>query len=265
MRDKFAVITGGSSGIGFELAKIFAENGFDILIAGHNAEHLQAAASKLRETGAHIEVFASDLSLDEGVISLFGFIKSLRRELDAVAINAGRGVGGRFVDQTDFKDELELMRLNVISSVQLAKLVLPAMVARGQGRVLFTGSISGTTPVPYEAVYGGSKAFINSFSKALNYELKDSGVTTTVLMPEATGTDFFHHAQMDETKVGSGHKQDPALVAKQGFEALMAGHESVFGGDMTAKLKGRVVNSMLPDKAKASMAAHRSKPGSAKE
>ena len=262
---KLAVVTGASNGIGKELAKLFAKDGYSLVIAGRDEERLAVTASELQALGAQqIHSFLGDLTDRSQVEALFQKIKSVGLPIDAVAINAGRGLGGRFATETSIEEELEIINLNITSTVLLAKLVVPDMVARGQGRILFTGSISGTTPVPFEAVYGGSKAFVNSFSHALRIELQGTGVTTTVLMPDATETDFFHHAHMEDTKVGSGPKQDVEVVAQEGYDALMSGRESVFGGDLMAKVRGRVMNSVLPDKLKERMAGHRSEPGGAK-
>ena len=162
------------------------------------------------------------------------------------AINAGVGVGGEFARETDLKDELNLINLNVVSTVHLAKRVVKDMVERGQGKILFTSSIAALMPGPFEAVYAASKAFVQSFSQGLRNELKDTGVTVTALMPGPTDTNFFHRAGMDNTKVGTDQKDDPAIVAKQGFEALMAGKDHVIAGSLKTKLQG-TVSKVLPD------------------
>jgi short-subunit dehydrogenase len=137
------------------------------------------------------------------------------------------------------------------------------MIARGQGRVLITGSIVSTAPNPYQAVYGATKAFVMSFGEALRFELKDTGVTVTVLQPGATDTAFFERADLMDTKVGQAKKDDPALVAKQGFEAMMAGKDSVLGGSLKSKVSG-LMNEVLPETVKAAQAGKQTKPGSAK-
>jgi short-subunit dehydrogenase len=257
-----AVVTGASSGIGLELAKQFAENGFDLLINAEDAE-LANAAALLRATGTHVEAVQADLAAYSGVEQIYAAIRATGRPVSAAALNAGIGQGGAFVD-TDLTDELRLIDLNVRSTVHLAKRLLPDMVAQGEGKVLFTSSIASTMPGSFQAVYNASKSFVQSFALALQEELKDSGVTITSLMPGPTETNFFARADMADTAVGQSVKDDAAQVAKQGFEALMAGKSRVVGGSLKTKVQG-VANKVLPEKVKA--AAHRrmAEPGSGGE
>jgi short-subunit dehydrogenase len=185
--------------------------------------------------------------------------------VDAIAINAGVGVGGDFARTTALEDELNLIALNVTSSVHLAKRVVREMVARKQGRILFTASIAGTMPAPFEAVYGASKAFLLSFSEALRNELKDTGVTVTALMPGATETNFFHRAGMDDTKVGASEKDSAAEVARDGFKALMAGEDKVIAGAFKNKLEGGLGARILPETVKAEIHRKMAEPGSASQ
>ncbi len=256
-----AVVTGASSGIGYELARQFAEHGFDLLVTA-TGPALDAAASKLNKSGAQVDAVQADLASYEGVESLYDAIKATGRPVDAIAINAGVGVGGDFARETDLRAELNLINLNVSSSVHLAKRVLNDMVARGSGRVLFTSSIAGVMPGPFEAVYAASKAFLLSFSEALRNELKDTGVSVTALMPGPTDTNFFHRAGMDDTKAGAGKKDDPAQVARQGFEALMSGDDHVIAGSAKNKLQGAAAK-LLPETAKAAQHRKLTEPGSA--
>lgn len=259
----FAVVTGASSGIGYELAKQFAQNGFDLLIvAGSTGIH--DAARTLEGQGAQVEAVQFDLATADGVHGFYGRIQAAGRPVEAVAFNAGVGVGGDFVRETDLEKELNLINLNCVSTVHLAKHVLRDMVARGSGRVLFTASIAGTMPTPFEAVYGASKAFVLSFAESLRSELKDTGVTVTALLPGPTETNFFHRAEMDDTKVGAGKKDPAEDVAKQGFEAMMAGKEKVVAGSLKTKLMG-LANDVLPESVKASQHRSMSEPGSASE
>lgn len=243
---QFAIVTGASSGIGFELAKQFAENGFDVLVAAEDTG-IQKAAQKLQSSGSKAQAVQVDLATFDGVEKLYQAIQSAGRPVDAIAINAGVGVGGAFVDQ-ELRAVLNLINLNVTGSVHLAKRILPDMLARGQGRVLFTASIASLMPGPFEAVYAASKAFLYSFSLALRNELRDKGITVTALMPGATETNFFHRAGMDDTKVGSSEKDDAAQVAREGFEALMAGKDHVIAGSFKNKLQGAVAP-MMPNTA----------------
>lgn len=254
-----AVVTGASSGIGFELAKQFAENGFDLLV---NAEDggLGAAAEQLRAGGAHVEFVQADLRSYDGVEQLHSAITATGRPVSAAALNAGVGQGGAFVD-TDLAAEIEIIDLNVTSIVHLAKRLLRNMVARGEGRVLITSSIASTMPGAFQAVYNASKSFLQSFAEALQSELKGTGVTITSLLPGPTETDFFRRADLEDTRIGQAPKDDPAHVAKQGFDALMKGERRVVASSVTTKAM-EAANKVLPDRLKA--AAHRvmAKPGS---
>ncbi|MGI2907414.1 SDR family NAD(P)-dependent oxidoreductase [Tolypothrix sp. VBCCA 56010] len=256
-----AVVTGASSGIGYELAKQFAQNGFDLLVTA-TGPGINEAAQAFEKLGAKVETVQADLATYDGVETLYNLIKATNRPLDAIAINAGVGVGGDFARETDLKDELNLINLNVVSSVHLAKRVVKDMVERGKGRILFTSSIVSQMPSPFQAVYAASKAFVHSFSEAIRNELKDTGVTVTALMPGATETNFFHRAGLDDTKVGSDKKDDPALVAKQGFEALMAGKDSVLAESLKTKIQG-TVSQFLPDTVTAEQNRKLNEPGSA--
>jgi short-subunit dehydrogenase len=247
-----ALVTGASSGIGLELARQFAENGYDLVVTAEDAG-LTAAAAELRGTGAQVQPVQVDLRTPDGVTSLYAAATADGRFLDAVALNAGVGRGGAFIDNP-LADEQEIIDLNITSTVHLAKLVLKDMAARGAGKVLITSSIASTMPGSFQAVYNASKSFLQSFAEALQEELKDTGVTITSLMPGPTDTNFFHRAEMDDTRVGQGAKDDPAQVAKQGFEALMDGDAKLTAGSLKTKAQG-VANKVLPDKLKA--VAHR--------
>jgi short-subunit dehydrogenase len=257
----YAVVTGASSGIGRELAKQFAENGFDLLVAAED-DALAGAASELRGLGAAVDELQVDLASADGVDRLYREISAAGRPVDAIALNAGVGAGGAFATDTDLADELRLIDLNVRSTVHLAKHVVRDMVRRGEGRVLFTSSIASTMPGTYQAVYNASKSFVQSFALALRAELADTGVTVTSLMPGATETEFFARADMLDTKVGASDKDDPADVARDGFEALMAGDERVVSASMKTKLQARA-SRVMPDRAKAAMHKSMAEPGSA--
>jgi short-subunit dehydrogenase len=260
--NEFAVVTGASSGIGFELAKQFAEHGYDLLVTAEDAAIDQAAADLRRDGQNQVISVRADLATYNGVEELYAAILETGRPVDAIAINAGRGIGGDFVRMTDLDDELNVIAVNVTSTVHLAKRVVPDMVSRGSGRVLFTSSIASTMPGTYQAVYNASKSFVQSFAEALRAELKDTEVVVTSLMPGPTDTNFFHRAEMDDTKVGASKKDDPAQVAKQGFEALMAGKEKVVAGSAKTKVQG-AASKIMPDKAKAEMHRKMAEPGSA--
>jgi short-subunit dehydrogenase len=257
----FAVVTGASSGIGLELAKQFAEHGFDLLIVADSPK-IADAARTLKSYNVSIAEAQIDLSTAAGVNELYGVIREAGRPVDAVALNAGVGAGGDFVRETTLDADFNVIDLNVKSTVHLAKLILKDMVQRGQGRVLFTSSIAATMPGTFNAVYNASKAFVQSFAQAIRNELKDTGVTITALMPGATETNFFHRAGMDDTKVGMSEKDDPADVAKTGFEALMAGDDHVVAGSFMNRVQATMAH-VLPDTVTAEM--HRKQAGPAQE
>jgi len=256
-------VTGASSGIGFELAKVFGEEGFDLLIAAEDDE-LNEAARELSAIAPSVEEVKVDLSRPEGVRHLYERIAEMARPVDALALNAGIGAGGDFATETNLDKELTLIDLNVRSTVHLCKLVLADMVSRNQGRILITSSIASTMPGAYQAVYNASKSFDQSFALAIRNELKDTEVTVTSLMPGPTDTEFFERAGMEDTKVGAEQKDDPADVARQGFEALMAGKERVVGGALKNKVQA-AASRLMPDKAKAEMHRKMAEPGSAEE
>jgi short-subunit dehydrogenase len=261
-QERFAVVTGGSNGIGLELARQFVENGFDVLIAAEDRAPLEQAATQLSSTGRQVLTCSADLALESGVDTLYEAIRATNRPVDVLCVNAGVGLGGAFVE-TDLKVELRMIDLNVRGAVQLTKLVLRDMVPRRSGKILLTSSIAATMPDPFEAVYGGTKVFLRWFGEALRNELKDTGVGVTVLMPGVTDTDFFRRADMLDTKAGaSDKKDDPAMVAKAAFDALQDDKDKII-----PTLKNKVLGTtadLMPDTAAAQ--AHRglSKPGSAR-
>jgi short-subunit dehydrogenase len=255
---ELALVTGASSGIGLELARQFVENGFDVIITAED-EELAAAESSLAGNGAEVRAVKADLSTDDGVERLWSAVASVGRPLDAVALNAGIGVNGDFTRDIPLDDDLQLIAVNVTAVVHLAKRVLPAMVERGHGRLLITSSVAATMPGPYYATYAASKAFLQSFAQAIRFELKDTGVTVTALQPGPTETEFFERAGMEDTKVADAKKDDPAEVAKDGFEALMAGKDHVIAG--SSKNKAQVAaGKLLPEKVRAGLHAAQTKP-----
>ena len=255
-----ALVTGASSGIGRELAKQFARNGFDLIVAAE--DELDGAVAELQSLGASVDGVRVDLAAPEGVEELWRRVEATGRPLDAAALNAGVGGGGAFVD-IDLDKQLNIVDLNCRSTVHLAHFVLRDMVARNSGRVLFTSSIASTMPGSFQAVYNASKSFDQSLALALRNELKDTEVTITSLMPGPTDTEFFERADMEDTKIGAGDKDDPEDVARLGFEALMDGKERVVAASPTTKLQGRA-SRLLPDSAKAQLHRKMAEPGSAK-
>jgi short-subunit dehydrogenase len=222
----FAVVTGASSGIGYELARCCAERGYDLLIAADEAQ-IEDKAQQLRAHGTEVRAVQADLATVEGVEKLVAAAGG--RAVDALLANAGHGLGKAFLDQ-DFEAARHVLDTNVTGTLLLLQRVGRQMRERRSGRILITGSIAGYMPGSYQAVYNGSKAFLDSFAYALREELKDSGVSVTCLMPGVTDTKFFERADLLDTKVGTQKKDDPALVARQGFEAMLAGKPGVVTG-----------------------------------
>jgi short-subunit dehydrogenase len=232
-KGKLAIVTGASTGIGYELAKCCGAAGFDLLVVADEPE-IHQAAEDFQTLGVNVDAVEADLATIEGVDALYEAING--RQIDALLANAGHGLGGAFLDQ-DFDDVRHVIDTNITGTIYLAQRVGRDMRTNGHGRILFTGSIAGFMPGTFNAAYNGTKAFVDSFSFALRNELKDTGVTVTCLMPGATETEFFERADMLDTKVGQSKKDDPVDVAKLGFEAMMSGE-----GDVVAGWKNKVMS-----------------------
>ena len=252
-----AVVTGASSGIGLELARCCAANGFNLIIAADEAR-IHDAARELSAGGATVEAVEADLATSEGVETLYSAIRG--RPVAALLANAGRGLGRAFLDQS-FDEIRRVIDTNVTGTLDLIQRVGRDMRARREGRILITGSIAGFMPGTYQAVYNGTKALLDSFSFALRAELKDSGVTVTCLMPGATETDFFERADLMDTKVGTQKKQPADEVAKIGFEAMMRGDGDVVAGWQN-KLRAALAN-VTPSGALAEQHRKMAAPGTA--
>jgi uncharacterized protein len=253
---RFAIVTGASSGIGYELAKCCAQDGCDLLVAAD--EPLQSAVDAFRSFGVKVDAIEADLATKEGVDRLYAAIDG--RTVDALLANAGHGLGKGFLDQ-DFDEVHHLIDTNVTGTLYLIHKVGRDMRARGAGRILITGSVAGFIPGTFQAAYNGSKAFLDSFSFALRAELKDSGVTVTCLMPGPTETEFFERADLMDTKVGQSKKDDPADVARQGYDAMLQG-----AGDVVTGWKNKLqtaIASVTPAAVLAEMHRKQAEPDSA--
>ncbi|HTU09957.1 MAG TPA: SDR family NAD(P)-dependent oxidoreductase [Allosphingosinicella sp.] len=255
---KFAIVTGASTGIGLELAKLAAQEGYDLLVVADTP--LVDASAALKDFGVEVRSVETDLSTGPGVDRLLDAAGG--RDIDLLCANAGHGLGHGFLDQAP-RDWRHVIDTNITGTLLLIQRVAKEMVSRKDGKILITGSIAGFTPGAFQAVYNGSKAFIDSFAEALRNELKDTGVTITTLMPGATETEFFARADMLDTKVGQSDKADPADVAKDGWEAMKAGQGHVVSGwsnKLTVAMAHVTPASMLAEQ-------HRkmAEPGSGKE
>jgi uncharacterized protein len=245
---QLALITGASSGIGFEVARQFAQHGYDLVVAAED-DGIHDVPKRLAEFGSAVQAVQVDLRTPDGVEHLFRSATDGGRRLSAAALNAGVGRGDMFL-KSELSDDLSVVDLNVRSTVHLAKLVLREMANYGEGKLLFTSSVAAMMPGPYQAVYNASKSFVQSFAEALRDELRDSSITVTALMPGATDTNFFQRAQMIDTALGRMPKDDPAKVAQRGFDALMRDDQKVVASSVMSKALGSSLR-ILPDRAKA--------------
>jgi uncharacterized protein len=244
---QLAVVTGASSGIGLELARLFAADGHD-LVAVADEPQINDVAEVLARAGVRVEPVQVDLRDDDAVERVYGAIAG--RVPAAVAFNAGIGRAGRFVDG-ELQADLDIIDVNVRSTVTLAKLVLRDMAERNAGRALFTSSIVAMMPGSHQTVYNASKSFIQSFAEGLHDEFRGTGVSVTALMPGATDTEFFRRAGMRDTLLARMPcKDDPAETAKKGYDAMMRGEQKIIASSLTSKLTGTVFQ-VLPDSAKA--------------
>jgi uncharacterized protein len=256
---KFALITGATSGIGLELAKLFAKDGYNLIITARSIAELEETRSLLQTEGIRVITIAKDLFDREQAFSLYAEIKERRIEIDVLVNNAGQGVYGKF-DETDIDRELMIIDLNIASLVILTKCFLRDMVERRSGKILNLASIASKMPGPWQAVYHGTKAFVLSFTEAIREEIKDTGVTVTALLPGVTDTDFFNKADMQDSKAVQDEDKmaDPAVVARDGYEALMEGRDKVVSG-----LKNKLqvaMSAVMPDSAVAHQMAEQQKP-----
>jgi short-subunit dehydrogenase len=251
--EKYALITGATSGIGYELAKLFAKDQYNLVIVARNEKELNNCSNEMKQQyGVNVITIAKDLFKRESPFEVYDEVKARGLQIDVLVNDAGQGQYGEFKD-TDINRELDIIQLNIGAYITLTKCFLREMVDRKEGKILNVASIAGKMPGPYQSVYHGTKAFVQSWSEALRSELKDSGVTVTSLLPGATETDFFNKAQMQDSKIMQEDMSDPADVAKDGYDALMAGKDMIVSG-MKNKMQVGMANvmpvSMVADKTK---------------
>lgn len=253
---KWALITGGTRGIGKELANLFAKDQYNIILVARNQNELDSTANELRTSGIEVRTIAKDLSkMDEAK----ALCNEVNVPIEVLVNDAGQGVYGLFVDN-ELERELDIIHLNICATVILTKHFVKEMVARGSGKVLNLGSVAGKLPGPWQAVYHATKAFVLSFTSAIREELNDNGITITALLPGVTDTDFFNKAGMNESKAVQDKKAmaDPAVVAKDGYDALMAGDDRVISG-LKNKVQVTAAN-LMPDSAVAHQLNEQQKP-----
>jgi uncharacterized protein len=228
----YALITGASSGIGYELARLFAADGFDLILVSRQQDELNRIADEFsQQFGVTVEVISKDLFGETAATELYQEVKSRGLNVEVLVNDAGQGVYGKFVD-TDLDAQMRIIHLNIVSLTSLTYHFLKDMVARNSGKILQLGSVVSEIPAPLQSVYGGTKAYVLAFSEAIRNELKDTDVTVTVLQPGATDTDFFNKAGAQNSKMVEDKSKlsDPAKVAKDGYEALMSGDDKIVSG-----------------------------------
>jgi uncharacterized protein len=255
----YTLITGGSEGIGLELAKQFAENNHNLILVARDEQLLSAAKSTLNGTGVDVITISKDLFDPEAPFELYEEIKNQKLTVDILVNNAGQGVYGLF-EETDIRRELAIVQLNISSLIVLTKLFLQDMLDNGEGKILNVSSVASKSPGPWQSVYHGTKAFVQSFSEAVRSEVKEGGITITTLLPGATDTDFFNKADMEASKAVKDKDKldDPARVAKDGYDALMSGDDKVISG---FKNKASVaMSNMMTDSQAADMMKKKQEP-----
>jgi short-subunit dehydrogenase len=228
---RYTLITGATSGIGYELARLFAKDGHDLVIVARSEEELEKTSVELsQQYGIDVVKISKDLFIPQSAFDLYEEVTQKNIAVDILVNDAGQGQYGEFIE-TDIIRELEIIQLNISSVVVLTKLFLQDMVKRGEGKILNLSSIASKLPGPWQSVYHGTKAFIQSFTEAVREEVKDKGVSITALLPGGTATDFFNKADMTQSKVvQEGKLADAADVAKEGYDALMKGDDKVVAG-----------------------------------
>ncbi|SHE40409.1 SDR family NAD(P)-dependent oxidoreductase [Chryseobacterium takakiae] len=251
-KNEYVLVTGATSGIGYELAKQFAKNGYDLVMVARNHDELKAKADEFKSFGINVITIAKNLFIEEDAYSLYSELKLNGISPSILVNDAGQGVYGKFQD-TDLHREVDIVNLNIVSVLILTKMFVKDRLPKGSGKILNLASIASKAPGPWHSVYHGTKAFILSWSEAIREELKDTGITVTALLPGPTDTDFFNKAGMNESKIleDKDNLSSPEEVAIDGFNALMNGDDKVVSG-----LKNKLTVAMS-NIATDSMAAHR--------
>jgi len=251
---EYAVVTGGTGGIGYELAKLLAKDGYNLVIVARNEQELNRVSNEIREQyEVDVKTLSKDLFNVESAFDLYNELKAKKINIEILINDAGQGQYGEFAN-TDIRRELDIINLNISSVVVLTKLFLQDMLVQGRGKILNLSSIASKMPGPWQSVYHGTKAFVQSFTEAIRSEVKDSGVTITALLPSATATDFFNKADMQDSKlVKEGKLDDVVKVAEDGYNALMKGEDMIISGvknKLQVAMSNLTPDSALADKTK---------------
>lgn len=258
---KTALITGPSSGIGHELAKLFAKDGYNLVLVARNDEKLNQVAEELEQSyGIQAQVIAKDLAREDVAQELYNEVLGRGITVNVLVNNVGVSTYGKFATETDWEREKELIHLNVLTTTHLTKLFLKDMVARNEGKILQLASLVSITPFPLQSVYAATKSYIWNLTQSLINEIKDTNVTMTALMPNATDTNFFREAGAPPLNVEK-MLDDPAMVAKDGYDALMAGKSKVVAGGLMNK-SFEVMAHALPQETLAGMMRYYNTPQS---
>lgn len=248
-KSQYALVTGGTSGIGYELAKLLAKDGYNLILVARSSERLLEVSDEFQEQGADVIMMDKDLSLPNSAREIYDELKSRGISIDVLVNNAGQGQKGKFQDVPLTRHE-EIIQLNVVSVVALTRLFLDDMIAKNRGKILNLASVVSKTPAPEFSIYAASKAFVLSFSEALAKEMEGTNITITALLPGRTDTDFFYKADMLDTKEYQDHDLDsPEKVARDGYEAMQSGESRVISGAMNKAMVG-MMNTM-PDSSNA--------------
>jgi uncharacterized protein len=237
-KNQYALVTGATSGIGYELAKLLAKNGYNLVVVARSSDRLLEVSDEFQELGIDVLLLDKDLSDPKAAREIYQELQSQRIHVEILVNNAAQGQKGRF-NEIPLDRHLELVNLNILSLVALTKLFLDDMISRSSGKILNVASVVSKTPAPEFSIYAASKAFVLSFSEAIAQELEETDVTVTALLPGRTDTDFFYKADMTDTKEYQDHElAEPEKVARDGFDALMSGQSRVISGTQNKLMVG---------------------------
>lgn len=229
MNKGYVLITGASSGIGYELAELFAADGYPLIVVARSEKKLLELKAKAEQRGVAVHVFVKDLTQPQQVKELYEEVQQQGLFVDILVNNAGFGGFGLFHER-ELAEELDMIQVNITALTHLTRLFLPAMIKRNRGRILNVASVAAFQPGPLMAVYYATKAYVLSFTEALENELRGTAVTVTALCPGATATRFEQRASLQESRLFRGNVMDVGTVARAGYNGLMRGQTIVIPG-----------------------------------